>query len=386
MDKSLNLSFESLCYQVRCGSFQRKSKQILNGISGEFCCNELSVIIGPSGSGKSTLLDVLSGFKLSNVTGTIRMNGDDFPTSAVRLKSSYVPQDNKLHGYLTVGEAMIFAATFRNKREQKKKQQVEQILSSLGIIEQANTFVKNLSGGQQKRLSIALELVDDPSILFLDEPTTGLDSSSSTQCIRILKNLALEGKTIICTLHTPSALEFKMFDHIYALADGNCIYQGSTDNLVPFLYDLDLVCPETFNPPDFLLEIATNDYGPQNHRLTEKIHNGTNESYRKTLRKNQNLIIESQNTSRSIYQLTFAMQVLHLLHRNILISTRDKTLIALRLCIHLVIGLLFGWIYKDVGCEASKFLDNYRYIITTVVFQLYTSYFSLQTSSKSISI
>lgn len=388
MDKSINLSFENLCYQVRCGFFlspQSRFKQILNGISGEFCSNELTVIVGPSGSGKSTLLDVLSGFKLHNVTGTVRMNGEAFPTSAVRRKSSYVPQENKLHGFLTVGEAMIFAATFRNKKEQKKHQQVEQILSSLGILEQMNTFVKHLSGGQQKRLSIALELVDDPSILFLDEPTTGLDSSSSTQCIQILKNLALDGKTIICTLHTPSALEFKMFDHIYALADGFCIYQGSTNNLVPFLSNLDLVCPETYNPPDFLLEIATNDYGPQNHRLTKKIYNGGNDSFRKTIQKTRNLMIDSQDMSSSIYQLTFTKQVLHLLHRNVLISTRDKTLIALRLCIHLVIGVVFGIIYKDVGNEASKFLDNYRYIITSIVFQLYTSYFSLQTTSRSIS-
>lgn len=386
MDKSLNLSFENLCYQAPSGVFSsssRKSKQILNGLSGGFCCSELSVIVGPSGSGKSTLLDVLSGFRRSNVTGTVRMNGEVFSTSAVRRESSYVPQDNKLHDFLTVGEALNFAGTFRNQNKQKKKEQTEQILSSLGMIEQINTFAKHLSGGQQKRLSIALELVDDPSILFLDEPTTGLDSSSATQCIQILKKLALEGKTIICTLHTPSALEFQMFDHIFALAEGFCIYQGSPSNLVPFLSDLDLVCPETFNPPDFLLEIATHDYGPQNHRLTEKIENGANQSFRKSQPKDQNLMLDTRHSSRSVYQLTFIQQVLHLLHRNILISTRDKTLIALRLCIHLIIGIVFGAIYKDVGSEASKFLDNYRYIITTVVFQLYTSYFSLQTASKS---
>lgn len=387
MDKSLNLSFENLTYQVSSGLFcsgKQKFKQVLNGLSGEFCFCELSVIVGPSGSGKSTLLDILSGFQRSNVSGTIRLNGEVISTSAVRRQSSYVPQDNKLHDFLTVGEAMMFAATFRNVKEQTKEVQVQQILSSLGIISQLNTFTKQLSGGQLKRLSIALELVDDPPILFLDEPTTGLDSSSSTQCIQILKKLANEGKTIVCTIHTPSALEYKMFDHVYALADGCCIYQGSSSNLVPFLSDLDLVCPETYNPPDFLLEIATNDYGLQNHRLTEKVQNGINQSFRKSLPKHQNLMLDSQNISKSIYQLSFTQQVLHLLHRNILISTRDKTLIALRLCIHLVIGVVFGAIYKDVGRNAAFFLDNYRYVITTTVFQLYTSYFSLQTSSESI--
>lgn len=78
-----------------------------------------------------------------------------------------------------------------------------------------------------------------------------MDSSTSNQLISLLKKLALEGRTVICTIHQPSALTFEMFDHLYAIAEGSCIYSGGTDNLVPFLADVGLHCPESYNPADY---------------------------------------------------------------------------------------------------------------------------------------
>lgn len=390
MNESLNLSFENLRYQVSAGfwSKSRKKKDLLKGISGEFKGSELSVVIGPSGSSKSTLINVLSGFIHENVSGAIKINDNVIPPTVVRRVSSYVLQDNDLHEFLTVYETLMFAASFKSKHKKSIKHKVENSLNSFGMMEHAETLVKDLSGGQRKRLSIASELVDDPAILFLDEPTTGLDSSSSTQCIQLLKKLAQEGKTIICTIHSPSALVFEMFDHIYALADGQCIYQGRSTRLVPFLAELDLICPESYSPSDFLLEIATNDYGPMNHRLVDKMENGANNygSSQTSLMKLPNLIsadlADLRSPSRSIYTLPFCDQVQHLMYRRFLISKRDKTLVIMRLAIHAILSVSIGFIYRDCGVDASKFFDNYRYIISTVVFQLYTSYFSLQTASE----
>lgn len=106
-----------------------------------------------------------------------------------------------------------------------------------------------------------------------------MDSSTSTQCVSMLKKLAQEGRTIVCTIHQPSALVFKMFDHLFAVAEGRCIYTGGTENLIPFLFELDLKCPEFHNPSDYLLEVSTNDFGPQNDRLVEKTENGLCSDY-----------------------------------------------------------------------------------------------------------
>ena len=253
-------------------------------------------------------------------------------------------------------------------------------------METLNHQMGDISGGEQKRLTIALELIDDPAILFLDEPTTGLDSSSSTQCVQLLKKLAQEGKTIICTIHTPSALIFDMFDQIYALADGSCIYQGSSTNLVPFLRDLDLICPETFSPSDFLLEIATNDYGPQNHRLTEKIANGSNNAFRKVqeiiVEEDLNLQLPSDMKCASYYSTSFFQQFCHLLKRNFITNCRDKTLSLMRLLINIGVGLCFGTIYFGIGNDASNIFDIQKFIVYSIYHPMFLGFNSQLTTRK----
>lgn len=253
-------------------------------------------------------------------------------------------------------------------------------------METLNHQTRNLSGGEQKRLTIALELVDDPSILFLDEPTTGLDSSSSTQCIQLLKKLADEGRTIVCTIHSPSALLFRMFDHIYALADGSCIYQGSSKNLVPFLNELDLSCPENYSPSDFLLEIATNDYGPQNDRLTERINNGSNIEYRKTKSNDLEEDLNFQSpieVKTSNYSTSFLHQFYYLLKRNFLTNSRDKTLSMMRLLINIGIGLCFGTIYFGIGNEASFIFDIQKFIVYSIYHPMFLGFNSQLTTCES---
>lgn len=252
----------------------------------------------------------------------------------------------------------------------------------LGLGEKLHQFSGCLSGGEQKRLSIALELLDDPSILFLDEPTTGLDSSSSTQCIQLLKKLAQDGKTIICTIHSPSSIIFEMFDQLYAIADGRCIYQGPSSRLVPFLQELDLVCPESFNPADFLLEIANNDYGPQNHRLTEKITNGYHSSNQS---RNLPICCETdfqRNLNNSTKLKKFRNELSQLLTRNFLISSRDRTLSAMRLGIHLTLAVFIGLMYKGIGDDASNIFNIYKFLFFNIFILMFTAFSSLQTSCE----
>lgn len=215
--------------------------------------------------------------------------------------------------------------------------------------------------------------------LFCDHLASllGLDCVASTRCIEYLKKLALDGRTIICTIHQPSASILKMFDQIYAIANGSCIYQGSSANLLEFLNDIELPCPSTYNPIDYLLEIANDCYGEQNEKLIEKIENGKNFDYCsfsdvKEKCENFNLPKVKNHKSSSYFQ-----QVYYLLKRTFLTTSRDMTIVMFRFFFHLILGLVFGVMYYDMGNKGEQMLNNYKYLVLSVVILVYTSYYSI---------
>ncbi|XP_026315902.1 ATP-binding cassette sub-family G member 1 [Hyposmocoma kahamanoa] len=272
----VDLAFADLTYRVQEG---RKSnvKVILKSVSGRLRSGELTAIMGPSGAGKSTLLNILTGYRTSGMEGSITVNGMERNLSSFRKLSCYIMQDNQLHGNLTVEEAMAVATALKlpsATTRADKEEVIQEILETLGLSEHHRTMTSNLSGGQKKRLSIALELVNNPPIMFFDEPTSGLDSSSCFQCISLLKRLARGGRTIICTIHQPSARLFEMFDHLYTLAEGQCVYQGSTGRLVEWLSSLNLPCPSYHNPASFIIEVSCGEYGDNTGKLIRAIDNG----------------------------------------------------------------------------------------------------------------
>ena len=201
-------------------------------------------IMGASGAGKSTLLNVLNGTEKPS-TGKILINGIDINSEKNKINGliGHVSQDDLLIEELTVFQNLYYNAKlcFSNYSEEKIIASVDRMLQNLGLfeikdVEVGTPFNKKISGGQRKRLNIALELIREPAVLFLDEPTSGLSSRDSENIMDLLKELSLKGKLVFVVIHQPSSDIFKMFDELLILDTGGyLIYDGDPiDSIIYF--------------------------------------------------------------------------------------------------------------------------------------------------------
>jgi ABC transport system ATP-binding/permease protein len=214
-------------------------KVLLDHVSFKALPGDMIALMGPSGAGKTTLLLALNGY-LPPTSGQVRINGEDLYTiyDALRGSIGYVPQDDIVHPELTVFEAVKYSARFRlppDYSEEEIDRRVDETLRDLGLEGLKNLQIgkpekKVLSGGQRKRVNIALELVTDPVILFLDEPTSGLAADDTTALVNLLADLAKKtGKTIVMTIHQPAKDEFEKFNLCFIMGYGGIpTYFGPT--------------------------------------------------------------------------------------------------------------------------------------------------------------
>ncbi len=214
-------------------------KTLLDHVSFKALPGDMIALMGPSGAGKTTLLMTLNGY-LPPTSGQVRINGEDLYTiyDALRGSIGYVPQDDIVHPELTVFEAVKYSARFRlppDYSEEEIDRRVDETLRDLGLEGVRNLQIgrpekKVLSGGQRKRVNIALELVTDPVILFLDEPTSGLAADDTTALITLLSDLTKKtGKTIVMTIHQPAKDEFEKFNLCFIMGYGGIpTYFGPT--------------------------------------------------------------------------------------------------------------------------------------------------------------
>jgi ABC-type multidrug transport system ATPase subunit len=158
----------------------------------------------------------------------------------------------------------LYASKLKNGGRVDHEWVVEHVINRLRIQDCANIRPKRCSGGQKKRISIALELVSKPNILILDEPTSGLDAVSTWQLISTLDELTKQSEpmAVVATIHQPSAKLFNLFNSVYMMSyDGQCIYHGSPQTMLQTLSRYGLNCPKFHNPSDFVLEVASKEHG-----------------------------------------------------------------------------------------------------------------------------
>ena len=236
--------------------------------------------MGPSGAGKTTVLNVISGrlWKGSGKTEDIWVDGDvkingrrvNHRVDILRRLVAFVEQDDVFPGFLTVQEHLWFHAKLRMTSieftDSHRKERIDKICRNLNLKHVENSKIgvpevglKTLSGGERKRLSVAVELISNPPLLILDEPTTGLDSFMSESVLSSLKVLAQEGKTVAFTIHQPSSELFTYFDRLLLLSEGRVCYHGDAQGAEIFFseHPINSPCPLNFNPADFYLDLLS---------------------------------------------------------------------------------------------------------------------------------
>ncbi|XP_030240951.1 ATP-binding cassette sub-family G member 1 isoform X1 [Drosophila navojoa] len=388
------IRFKNLSYRVEIPQSKEK-KSVLKGITGTFKSGEMTAIMGPSGAGKSSLMNILTGLTKNGVSGTIEIG-------KARKLCAYIMQDDHFYPFFTVEETMLLAAALKISNKcvslKEKRILIDHLLNTLKLTKAKQTRCSKLSGGQKKRLSIALELIDNPAVLFLDEPTTGLDSSSSFDTIQLLRTLANEGRTIVCTIHQPSTNIYNLFNLIYVLSSGQCTYQGTPQNTVMFLKTIGLECPAYHNPADFLLECVNGDFDDHTEALTAGARD-TRWRYDQQLLQDEaeppsdtqvakfnESQTQGQATQSKIQKAESAKELIKhtypppewvrlwlLIGRCHLQFFRDWTLTYLKLGMHILSAVMIGLFFGDSGINATKQISNVGMIMIHCVYLWYTT-------------
>ncbi|KAH9411818.1 ABC-2 type transporter [Ordospora pajunii] len=239
-------------------------KMLLNKISGSVEPQSMTGLMGPSGAGKTTLMNSLAGRFLPNMhlSGTILLNSHLRSEETWPRIIGYVEQDFYAYQHQTVFETLLFASKIKmGVKEVDKKviDRIDEVLALLGLKNSRNTYIRSLSGGEKKRVSIGVELLGDPSIIFCDEPTSGLDSFNAVNILSLLKDLARMGKTILVTIHQPSYEMIEFFDKMILMSMGNLVYDGNVKGCVDFFSACGYDLPSQTNPVDFFLNTVSFD-------------------------------------------------------------------------------------------------------------------------------
>ncbi|XP_036429733.1 ATP-binding cassette sub-family G member 8 [Colossoma macropomum] len=230
---------------------------------------QMLAVIGSSGCGKTSLLDIITcrdegGIKKS---GEILINGKPSTPSLVKKSIAHVRQEDRLLPHLTVRETLLFVAQLRLPTyysQAQKDHRVDEVIAELRLRQCANTrvgndYVRGVSGGERRRVSIAVQLLWNPGILILDEPTSGLDSFTAHNLVITLSRLARGNRLVLLSVHQPRSDIFQLFDLVVLLSSGSAVYCGPAKDMVSYFTSLGYPCPRYCNPSDYYVDLISID-------------------------------------------------------------------------------------------------------------------------------
>ncbi|XP_052356929.1 broad substrate specificity ATP-binding cassette transporter ABCG2b isoform X1 [Oncorhynchus keta] len=375
-------------------------KHILKDVSG-IMRPGMNAIMGPTGSGKTSLLDVIAGRKdpAGLKFGQVLIDGK-MVDSDLRLISAYVVQDDILMGTLSVRENLLFSVNLRLDPQHystaDKQQRVDSIIEDLGLQDCAHTkigteFLRGVSGGERKRCSIGMELITSPRLLFLDEPTTGLDSNTANHIINLLHRLSRSGKTIVFSIHQPRYSIFSRFDHLTLMHRGELVYAGAAGKALSYFTDLGYHCEPFNNPSDFFLDVtngeaqSTLDITSFNYDDKENCDNSNllAVSYRQSTQY-QRVVEELDHLTQGLeggvggqgqkadYVTSFWYQMRIVGGRMVVNSLRNPQTSYAQLALNIFFALLVGLIYYQIPLTLPEALQNrmgaFFFLIINMVF------------------
>ncbi|KAG7388091.1 hypothetical protein PHYBOEH_008016 [Phytophthora boehmeriae] len=360
------LSWSNLSFTVhvkKSSSCPDGMKAILSKVMGRCAPGELTAVLGPSGCGKTTLLDILADRVSSGtIEGEISLNGKKRNVKTFRAVSSYVAQEDTLLGSFTVWETLEMAARLslpRSITHDLIVERVQTVIDAMGLRLCENTLVgdifrKGLSGGQKRRLSIAIELLADPSILLLDEPTSGLDSASTYNVMQFVSRLCNENKTVICTIHQPSSMVYDMFTNVMILSAGETVYFGHREQTIPQFAAAGYTCPMYMNPAEYFISLVNADFeGHANVDELVRIYSGS-ATARAIVQNIQADAAQVHNADTLVpIEQSAIRQFAVLMQRNSLNNVRNPGIYWIRLLMYAMLSLVVGTMYLSTNNDLS---------------------------------